>query len=169
MILRITFKQIRQTIKIYHRSKHAEKVFRRLCACHKNENWWWIQKRSLHDKKDFTFWNLILCWFKWVKWTRNILIKLTYIIIKKRDKFLFDVDDFINVVVSAWIKNDSEFFHECMSVQMTFFILMYCFTKTRIALLNLVIMRNDTSFFYDDEHHFCKMLRRRVSSIKSWE
>ncbi len=65
------------------------------------------------------------------KWTRNTLIKQAYRI-KKRDKFLFDVDDLVNVVVSAWTLNDSEFFHECMRVQMTFFILVYCFTDARI-------------------------------------
>ncbi len=169
MILRITFKQTRQTIKTYHRSKHVEKVFRQLCACHRNENWWWIQKKHLHDKKDFTSWNLILCWCEWVKWTRNTLIKQIYIITKKRNKFLFDVDDFVNVVFSTWIKNDFEFFHECMRVQMTFFILMYCFTDARMTLLNLIIMKNDTLSSYDNEHHLCKMLRRRISSIKSWK
>jgi hypothetical protein len=116
-----------------------KKFFRRFCACHKNENWWWIQKKHLHDKKDFTSWNLILCWCEWIKWTRNVLIKQTYITIKNRNKFLFDVNDFVNVVVTTWIKNDSEFFHECMRVQMTFFILLYCFTNARIE----TFLRND--------------------------
>lgn len=46
---------------------------------------------------------------------------------------MFDVDDLVNVVVSARTKNDYGFFHECMRVQMTFFILVYCFTGAGIG------------------------------------
>lgn len=47
---------------------------------------------------------------------------------------MFDVENLVNVVVCAWTKNDSEFIHECMRVQMTFLILVYCFSRARIGV-----------------------------------
>lgn len=52
---------------------------------------------------------------------------------KKRDKFLFDVDDLVHVILSAWTKYDNGFFHEGMRVQMTFLLLVYCFTGARVG------------------------------------
>lgn len=45
---------------------------------------------------------------------------------------MFDVDDLVNVVISAWIKDDSVFIHECMRVQIIFLVLICCFSEARI-------------------------------------
>ena len=51
-----------------------------------------------------------------------------------RHIFLFDVDDLIHVIVSAWTKYDNGFLHECMRVRMTFLLLLgYCFTGARVG------------------------------------
>lgn len=71
------------------------------------------------------------------QWARNILIQQGYTTTKRREKFLFDVDDLVHVIVSAWIKYDNGFLHEGMRVQMTFLLLVYCFTDARVgAFLN---------------------------------
>ena len=68
-----------------------------------------------------------------LQWVRNTLPKQGFTTTKKREKFLFDVDDLVNVIVCAWTKDDSVFIHECMRVQMTFLILIYCFSGARIG------------------------------------
>ena len=46
---------------------------------------------------------------------------------------MFDVDDLVHVIVPAWTKYDKGFFHEGMRVQMTFLLLVYCFTGARVG------------------------------------
>jgi hypothetical protein len=50
-----------------------------------------------------------------------------------RDKYLFDVDDLVNVLFTLWTEDDSVFIHECMRVRVTFLLLAYCFTGARIG------------------------------------
>ena len=52
---------------------------------------------------------------------------------KKRGKHLFDVDGLVNVLSILRTEDDSIFIHECMRDQMTFLILAYCFTGTRVG------------------------------------
>jgi len=52
---------------------------------------------------------------------------------KKREKRLFDIDDLVGVFVSLWTEDNSVFIHEAMRDQITFLLLVYCFSIARIG------------------------------------
>jgi hypothetical protein len=60
------------------------------------------------------------------------LVKEGYATTKKREKHNFDVDDLMNVFNSLWTEGGSIFIHEVMRIRITFLLLAYCFSGTRI-------------------------------------
>lgn len=62
-----------------------------------------------------------------------MLLKQGYTTTKKRDKYLFNVDDLVNVLVSLWTEDDPIFIYEGMRLQISFLLLSYCFTGARVG------------------------------------
>jgi len=48
---------------------------------------------------------------------------------------LFDVDDLVNILVFLWTEDDLVSIHECMRDQITFLILVYCYSGARSGAL----------------------------------
>jgi protein tyrosine phosphatase (PTP) superfamily phosphohydrolase (DUF442 family) len=48
---------------------------------------------------------------------------------------LFDIDDLVNILVFLWTEDDLVSIHECMRDQITFLILVYCYSGARIGAL----------------------------------
>lgn len=53
---------------------------------------------------------------------------------RKRDKYIFDVDDLVSVFDTWWIEDDFGFLYKCVGAQMTFLILAYSFTEVRVGV-----------------------------------
>lgn len=67
------------------------------------------------------------------KWIRKTLIKEDIIKNKKHTKHMFTHCDLTNIIVSMWTDDDPVFIHERHRIQMTFAILIYCYSGARIG------------------------------------
>lgn len=66
-------------------------------------------------------------------WIRKTLIKEDIIKNKKHAKHMFTHCDLTNIIVSMWTDDDPVFIHERHRIQMTFAILIYCYSGARIG------------------------------------
>ncbi|KAI9725430.1 MAG: hypothetical protein M1834_001007, partial [Cirrosporium novae-zelandiae] len=68
--------------------------------------------------------------YHWIKYT---LPKHHIIENKKRKKLLFTHDDLTNILVTLWTEDDPLFIHERNRIQLTFALLVYCYSGARIG------------------------------------
>lgn len=68
------------------------------------------------------------------KWIRKTLVKEDIIKNKKHAKHMFTHCDLTNIIVSMWTDDDPVFIHERHRIQMTFAILIYCYSGARIGV-----------------------------------
>ncbi|KKA25166.1 hypothetical protein T310_0806 [Rasamsonia emersonii CBS 393.64] len=66
-------------------------------------------------------------------WIRKTLIKEDIIENKKRTKHMFTYCDLTNIIFSMWTDDDPVFIHKRHRIQMTFAILIYCYSGARIG------------------------------------
>lgn len=67
------------------------------------------------------------------KWISKGLVKEEVIEDIRRAKHMFTHDDLTNILVSLWADDDPVFIHPRYRVQLTFVILVYCYTGARIG------------------------------------